>query len=140
MLIFEPQNLTEDFSHIYSGDPALDKTGEDWQAAYDKAHETGDVKLLPLKEGEEPSVFWLRIPRGKLRRKIRDMATTMAATMPGGYAREIVATTLRRVDNAGLDGRKVDDELLDLLEIAKGDLIDELAYAVMRKINTDPLS
>lgn len=52
-------------AHVWSKDPALDKSNE---AAFAKAwkafQEKGDVELLPLKEGQKPTVFWI----GSLRR------------------------------------------------------------------------
>lgn len=160
MIKFEPTptTLIHSFPHVWSRDPALDidiallsTVREDlsdaadlarWDAekvkheAYERAIELADMALLPLKEGDPPSVFWLRFPTGELPRHILDIRESCGTAVA---IRRFVALCLDRIDNAvGLKiGRTVDDAgfkvvdsaTLDIMEKAPG-LMPELAGRV----------
>lgn len=141
MLVFEPQNLTEDFAWIYRGDPAIDRAADKAKERFDRAVELGDPSLLPLVEGQEPTVFWLRHPRGELRRKLRAECPSLPEP---DQARLIVRRCLMRADNAGdlaIEPGNVSDESLDLLEsINEGHMLQLMALAVLERMTPDPLS
>jgi len=49
---------TDSVVHVYSQDPAIDKDHPDFD--WDRFKETGEMKYLPIKEGQTPTVFQIR--------------------------------------------------------------------------------
>jgi hypothetical protein len=49
-----------DYCHVAASDPALDQEAEGFEDLYRRSVETGDLSLLPRKEGAEPVVWRFR--------------------------------------------------------------------------------
>lgn len=55
------RRLHDQIDHVYSGDPALDKTkAAEYKKARAECLKTGKVELLPLKQGTQPVVWKLK--------------------------------------------------------------------------------
>ena len=139
--------LVDDHAWVYSGDDAMDKTDPEFDAKYKRALEVGDLSLVPTKPGSRPTVFWLRHPRGLLRRHIGDV---MSGDMAKGL-RRIAALTIVKVENDGIDTEWatsrdkdgfpcVPPELMDILdEVDKGILVNDIGWRISEVIRPSPL-
>ncbi len=59
MLVTNPATLVEDYDHVWSKDPALNKDVPEFDALYERWLETGDSDALSAicHPGKEPTVF-----------------------------------------------------------------------------------
>ncbi len=72
MLSINAQLSTVDnYQHILSFDPALDIDSDEHKI--DRYLETGDEQFMPMKAGEQATVFTLRHLTGEVRRKLKDL-------------------------------------------------------------------
>lgn len=99
MIEFKSSTLADDYAHVYVGDGALDLGDEEKANAYRVACETNDADKLPLKEGQEPTLFWLRHPTGAVRAYLQDLFLQDAKDHPTTVALEAVACCLQKVTN-----------------------------------------
>lgn len=56
-MILRTKSLVGRYVHVLSDDPALDQGAEDFEHRHKQAIETGNLDLLPLKNGERPLVW-----------------------------------------------------------------------------------
>jgi hypothetical protein len=76
----QTQTLQGEYTHVYSGDPALDRSVEGWREKYDQAIERSDLALLPVVPGQKPARFRLRhLTRGE-RCKVVDIGSADGLT------------------------------------------------------------
>lgn len=147
--MFKP-TLSDDYTHIYSKDPAIDQTLPDYDP--EKWGETGEAKYLPVKPGDEPVRFTLRHLRGRAKAVLTDR---LAAEGHAQTFVEAVALALVRIENGQLDDgtpfqvgftedkrdrvRRCDDRTLDLLySVDNAELIIELGNRVIRETFGNP--
>lgn len=122
-------SLSDDYQHICKSDPALDTAREDFEDLWQQYRDTGDQSLLPLKDGQTPSVFTLRHLSGH---RIKGRLHHVAQEQGGLVAAQVAcALALRGTDIKGLKiGRS---ELIrdEHYEIVKDEILDKLPYEVV---------
>lgn len=140
------KQFTGEFTHHYSGDPALDTDAEAFD--FEQYKRTGDAKFLPLKNGSTPVTFRMRRLNGREWMAVQDeqrlrgpnqglwLAVAFALTGIEGYG-----------DNADIDRvseqrfERCNDETMEqILAVDDGELLVELGTRVKEEMEHDPLS
>lgn len=106
-MITAKKTLVERYRHIYSEDPALDTSVEDFTDRFRVYMETGDESKLPLREGEKPTHWILRQLRGRARARLQwalEQYTSEQSTIPMPVLLEAARLALVGVEDS------VDDE------------------------------
>lgn len=87
------QTLQAEYDHVYSADPALDRTKPDWREKYERALELSKAEELPLLPGATPVVF-----------RLKHLTPTEKATVKdaGGTARGVLFAA--RIALVGVSG------------------------------------
>ena len=72
-MIIKPPSLVDKYSHVYSGDPALDVDADGYAEAHKRFLDSGDkVHLDPfVKAGQELTVWELKPINGRAKRTVR---------------------------------------------------------------------
>jgi hypothetical protein len=155
MLIANPATLVEDYQHIWSGDPALNREVDDFDDIYQRWLETGDPAELQkiLIPGEKPALFTLEHPRGKLRRQLRDLVLQESKIENGQVTRWSEAAllavaafsiakvenlvnpkgkpiVLKRVMDSDAAAMRLDDHHIDLLDSIDESILAEIGMRV----------
>jgi len=117
LLITRPPSSFAEYDHIYSKDPAVEVESEDYD--FDKWLECGLEKFLPLKPGQEPSVFRLRHLTAREHADLMDLAQTDGMASAATAAFKVGVVKVSDVDfDRGRDG--IPDEILDAFYFAPG--------------------
>lgn len=150
MIVLTPQTLVEDWVHVYSNDPALNQDVENFAEVYERWTETGtedDLKSL-TREGQRPTYWKLRHPRGKLREQISDAIKLKDNGVPSNETL-FDACRLCLIGADGLGGDDLlqyvhdpatklkmlsDDSMALLQTIDGGKLVYELGVAAIMKL------
>lgn len=117
MLVTRKPSAFADFDHIYSKDPAIDIEHEDYD--HEKWLESGFEKFLPLKPGQEPTVFRLRHLRGREYSELVDLAQSSGMTTAATEAFKRCVVKISDHDFDRVAGR-VPDEVVDMYYFAEG--------------------
>jgi len=140
--------VSGDYSHYYSGDPALDTDSADFD--HDRWKETGEDKYLPRRNGTTPVEFILRHLSSREYRFLQDVAKREGDFTMAWYAVALaLSDVVPLVDAKGkaedlrftVDGKlsRVCDEQMDLLnKFEEGALFYELAARVMGETYGNP--
>ena len=147
MLQIRTQTLQAEYDHVYSADPALDRSDKGWRAKYDRALETSNLKELPLLPGAEPVIWKLRHLTTRERSLISDaggnnQALLLCARLALVGAEGIVDEkgepfVIERLPDRRLGGvQAVPDPQVDALyQIGDGELLAELGLRAYRSLN-----
>lgn len=140
-MIFFKKRLTDPVEYIWSDDPALNKRKKSYNFA--KYLASGDAKHLPLKEGENPTVFYLA-PLSRLQRVKVDQLLLTDGEVAGMH--EAVAFGLCDIKGSDIDlefvdtqsGRRLSPGTLDTIYDTQ--LFLELGGRIHKLSVLDPLS
>jgi len=70
-MIVKTPSLVREYQYVSMRDPALDNEVEDFSERMDRFRDTGDLKHLPLKNGQDPVVWTLGHIRGRAKEHMR---------------------------------------------------------------------
>jgi len=97
MITVSASTLVDDYEHIFSQDPAIEKV-EDLADRHQRYVDTGDVSHLPIRSGQKPAVFKMRHLRGSARRVLID-----AVRVHDGVNMQVLGLCFRLTVRAMLD-------------------------------------
>lgn len=144
------RTLVGECSYIYLGDPSLDHDVDGFADKYRLYRETGDEKHLPLKPGDEPTRFKLRLLSRAEFRYVQDqiaarrgylgalrLAASMALVGLGGL-RDEDGKELKGDRFPNADGFQVlPHDVLEKLDRVEG-LLDSIGATVMERSSLTP--
>ncbi len=144
---FKP-TLVKPYTHVYSGDPAIDKSHPDHNPElYAK---TGEEKYLPTNGKGQPDRWRLRHLTGSDRRYMQRFADDLSCMVRVAAALGVIGVEgatgedgqpfeIRRVADAKFKVMLVEDDTLDVLDsVDNGSLLNELGGRVIRETFGDP--
>lgn len=108
-------SLIGEYVHVDSEDPAIDRSSDKWEHDYQIAMDTGDLSVLPLKNGStEPPVLW----------RFRHLTTRELAWLSDSAARGMSTTMVNAVALALVGVTNVTDEKGKPVEVKRQRSLD----------------